>query len=394
MDEDSSFSWKKILIPAYGPSVLFGISNGAILPIVAITAMELGASSALSGLIVALIGLGSLLSNLPAAMVISRIGERLALVGASLSSILAMLLCIFATNHWVLAAGVLIFGISTSVFYLARQTYLIEMVPFALRARALASLGGAQRLGAFVGPFLSAAAMHAFGLDGAYMVAICTLLVAGVICYFMPDLPVTTRAAPAGTAKPRLTRLAVEHRKVFLTLGIGALCIAAMRAARQIAIPLWAVHIGLSPSVTAMVFGAVSSLDMLVFYPAGKVMDHYGRLWVALPCALLLGLSFFLIPLTGQMWSFVFACLLMGLGNGIGSGLVMTLGADASPKIGRTEFIGLWRLIADVGNSAGPFVLSGITAWISLAAGITLTGVFGVVAAAVFWWFLPHQQRK
>lgn len=394
MDEDSSFSWKKILIPAYGPSVLFGISNGAILPIVAITAMELGASSALSGLIVALIGLGSLLSNLPAAMVISRIGERLALVGASISSILAMLLCIFATNHWVLALGVLIFGISTSVFYLARQTYLIEMVPFALRARALASLGGAQRLGAFVGPFLSAAAMQALGLSGAYMVAICTLLVAGVICYFMPDLPVTARSAPAGTAKPKLTKLAVEHRKVFLTLGIGALCIAAMRAARQIAIPLWAVHIGLSPSVTAMVFGAVSSLDMLVFYPAGKVMDHYGRLWVALPCALLLGLSFFLIPLTGHMWTFVFACLLMGLGNGIGSGLVMTLGADASPKIGRTEFIGLWRLIADVGNSAGPFVLSGITAWISLAAGITLTGVFGVVAAAIFWWFLPHQSRK
>ncbi|NLY27211.1 MAG: MFS transporter [Alcaligenaceae bacterium] len=395
MNQETPFSWKKIAVPAYGPSVLFGIGNGAILPIVALTAIDLGASSALSGLIVALIGLGSLLSNLPGALVISRFGERRSLLGASLMSVLAMVLCILATDPWVLAVGVSMFGVSTSVFYLARQTYLIEMVPFELRARALATLGGAQRIGSFAGPFISAAAMHAFGLDGAYAVAICVLFLGGIICYYMPELPVPARPAGHGPmAKPRLTRLAVEHRKVFLTLGLGAACVAAMRAARQIAIPLWAVNIGLSPSVTAVVFGCVSAVDMLVFYPAGKIMDTYGRVWVALPCALLLGLSFIFIPSTSQLWSFVIVCLLMGFGNGIGSGLVMTLGADAAPRNGRTEFIGLWRLIADIGNSAGPFVVSGITAWVSLAAGITLTGVFGVLAAGIFWWCLPHGKRQ
>jgi MFS family permease len=130
---------------------------------------------------------------------------------------------------------------------------------------------------------------------------------------------------------------------------------------------------------------------MLVFYPAGKIMDHYGRLWVALPCALILGTALLVMPLTVTTGAFVVACLWMGFGNGIGSGIVMTLGADASPAHGRTEFLGIWRLISDIGTSAGPFLLSGLTALISLGAGIAVTGGFGFVAAAIFWRWLPHR---
>jgi len=184
--------------------------------------------------------------------------------------------------------------------------------------------------------------------------------------------------------------VARRHYRVLLSLGSGVLLIGAMRASRQIAIPLWAQHIGLSPTAIAMVFGLVSALDALVFYPAGKIMDDYGRVWVALPCALMLGVSFAAIPFTHSVVPFVLACTWMGLGNGIGSGIVMTLGADASPPIGRTQFLGLWRLIGDVGTSAGPFFLSGMTALISLGAGILSVGVFGLAAGIIFWRGLPH----
>src|SRR5690606_28172133 len=83
-----------------------------------------------------------------------------------------------------------------------------------------------------------------------------------------------------------------------------------------------------------------------------------------------------------------------GLGNGFGSGINMTLGADASPNHGRTEFLGIWRLISDVGTSAGPFILSGMTALVSLGSGIALTGMFGFASAAIFWKWLPHARPK
>jgi MFS family permease len=75
------------------------------------------------------------------------------------------------------------------------------------------------------------------------------------------------------------------------------------------------------------------------------------------------------------------ASLVIGFGNGIGSGMVMTLGADYSPSPGRAHFLGVWRLLSDVGASSGPALLSALTATLSLAAGIVSTGLLGLTAA-------------
>lgn len=395
----SRFRWREILIPAFGPSVLFGLGKGAVLPVIALTALELNASHAVAGAIVSLIGLGSLINNIPAALITNRFGERRSLVGAALFSILALILCVFAGHPAVLALGVLMLGMATSVFYLARQTYLMEAVPASMRARAFSTLGGTQRIGMFTGPFIAAGVMHFFGLPGAYWTAILALAGTGILCFSVPDLqpampPASRRDADLPIANPRMWDVAKQYGHVLLTLGMGVALIGALRASRQIAIPLWAESIGLSATATAVVFGVSSAVDVLLFYPAGKVMDLYGRLWVALPCALVLGLSFVTIPLTASFIPLILVAILMGVGNGIGSGIVMTLGADASPVDGRTQFLGLWRLISDVGTSAGPFFLSAMTALISLGAGIVSVGMLGFAAAVIFWRKLPHRRGQ
>ena len=80
-----------------------------------------------------------------------------------------------------------------------------------------------------------------------------------------------------------------EHRHTLLTLGVGVLFIAAARACRIALIPLFAESIGLSAAQTSLVFGIAGAVDMLLFYPAGGVMDRFGRMWVALPSMVILG---------------------------------------------------------------------------------------------------------
>ena len=63
--------------------------------------------------------------------------------------------------------------------------------------------------------------------------------------------------------------------------------------------------------------------------------------------------------------------MLMGFGNGIGSGILMTLGADVAPPETRSQFLGVWRLCADSGSAGGPLVVSAAAALGSLAAGIS-----------------------
>jgi MFS family permease len=138
--------------------------------------------------------------------------------------------------------------------------------------------------------------------------------------------------------------------------------LSAIRQTRQVVIPLWAAHIGLPPTTSSIIYGVAGGIDALTFYPAGRVMDQYGRRWVAVPCVIILGLSFVLMPLTHGAVTLGCAAMIMGFGNGIGSGIVMTLGADLSPSIGRPTFLGIWRELADAGQGIGPVVLSAVTA--------------------------------
>lgn len=390
MSHPESFNLKQIAVPAFGPSLLYGISNGAILPVIALTAREQGASFAAAGLIAALIGVGSLLSNIPSALITERFGEKRAMAGAALLSVAGLLLVIGVPHLWVLALAMLMQGCAQSVFQLARQSYMIEVVPLAYRARALSTLGGTTRIGTFIGPFAGAALIHFLGLDGAYWIAVCAMLGAGFIAIKAPDIePVHVKAA--GKPRARIGEVARDHRGVYATLGVGVMLISALRASRQVVIPLWADHLGLDATTTSLVYGLVAAVDMSVFYPAGKVMDQRGRLWVALPCTLLMGLSLMAIPLTSGVTSFILVSLLLGFGNGIGSGIVMTLGADAAPPGARTQFLGIWRFMADLGASGGPVALSALTALLSLGGASFGVGTLGLVAAGVFWRWLPRR---
>ena len=186
----------------------------------------------------------------------------------------------------------------------------------------------------------------------------------------------------------------MSHAGVFLTVGMGVLLLSALRASRQVVIPLWAEHLGMDATQASLIYGLSGAIDMLVFYPAGKLMDRKGRQWVAIPSTLIMGTAMLLIPLSTGFAGLLLAALLIGFGNGISSGLNMTLGADFSPDNGRGQFLGIWRFMADAGATGGPVLLSGVTAVASLGAGVAATGVLGFAAAAVFAVTIPRLKHR
>lgn len=384
--------------------MLYGTAIGAILPVIALTARDLGATVALAAAIVTLTGIGSLLTNVPATLVTTRFGEKWALVGASAWCALAMVLAASVPVLGVFALAVFMVGMAGAVFGLARQSYVTEAVPLHFRARALSTLGGSNRIGVFIGPFAAAGVMSFAGTPGAYWVGAAAAFAAGLLSLTVPDLSVRTPRAGkrngdleddtvAAVAAPSIGSILRSHSRVFGTVGIGVLLIAAVRATRQAVIPLWAQHLGIDPAQTALIYGISAGIDMLIFYPAGRVMDLRGRRAVAVPCMLFMAAGLGLLPLTSTPLQLLLAALLIGFGNGIGSGIVMTLGADFSPQPGRPQFLGLWRLLSDIGILSGPGLLSAVTAAVSLSAGILATALMGLAGAAVLWKFVPKVRR-
>src|SRR5689334_8564174 len=83
-------NWRRIAPGVLLPSALQAISYGAILPIIAVYAHDLGASLALAGLVSALILVGQLLGNLPGGWAVDRFGERNAMLAASALNVAAL----------------------------------------------------------------------------------------------------------------------------------------------------------------------------------------------------------------------------------------------------------------------------------------------------------------
>ena len=176
---------------------------------------------------------------------------------------------------------------------------------------------------------------------------------------------------------------------MFLTLGIGVVLVSAVRASRQVVIPLWADHLALAPAAASLIYGLAGGIDMLLFYPAGKVMDQKGTRWVAVPSMVIMGAALLAMPFTTGFTTLLLASLAIGFGNGIGSGMIMTLGANHSPRHGRAHFLGVWRLMSDVGSSCGPVLLSFLAGSLSLASGIAAIGLMAWAAAGALGRWVP-----
>lgn len=420
-----AFDFRAVLLSGFLPAALFAIGEGAIIPIIPIAASSLGASLAFAGFVAALILVGELIGDVPSGVVVARIGERNAMIGAAAVSVVGLLVCTVAPNAWVLALGVFLVGVSTAVFALARHAYMTTAIPLRIRARALSSLGGVFRFGYFVGPFIAAGVVHLTGTtQSAFWIHIVCCLAAAMVLLVLRD-PAT--GARGFRKPPRASRPAADHstgtsaaseppadtgaqfvqqeahglfrtiranRAVLLRLGSGAGLIGALRAGRQVILPLWAVSVGLDDATAALIIGIAGAVDFALFYTSGQIMDRWGRLASALPCMLGLSVSYFLLAWSGHLdarvgW-FVAIAIGMSLANGVGSGILMTLGADLAPRGNPAPFLGAWRFTGDFGQAAAPLVISGVTAVASIAVASGVMGVLGLVGAGILLRYVPR----
>lgn len=404
------FHWRSIALPALAPTLLFSIGEGAIIPIIPIAANNLGATLAIAGLVAGILTIGELFGNIPSGWLIARVGERPAMIGASVLSVVGLVICVIAPNPVALGFGVLLIGLATAVFALARHAFMTSFVPIAYRARALSTLGGIFRLGYFIGPFLTAALIQVTGAaSSAFWIHIVFCLATAIILITLPDPTATfgsVRTVRLAGRTMREGEALVEressglfstiyrNRDVLTRLGVGAALIGALRASRQVVLPLWAVSIGISEPNTALIIGIAGAVDFALFYASGQIMDRFGRLWSALPSMIGLGVGHIVLSFTHDVaanvsW-FIAVAMFLSLANGIGSGILMTLGADLADANNPAPFLGAWRFTSNLGGAGSPLLIAGITAAASLSLAVATLGVLGVFGAAVIARYLPR----
>ena len=387
---EQEFRFRDIWLVAYGPSIVSAIGHGAIMPVLALRARDLGADVSTAAFIVALTGVGMLLASLPAGALVARIGERRALVAAGFVDAGAMAFAALTDSVLGLAIGVLLSGVCWTLFLIARQGFMIDVVPVTHRARAMSLLGGSYRIGVLIGPLIGAGLIRLTDLTSVFWLGAVMSVLASLLAATMPDLGEEKRAHARSAGHLGVWTVIAAHRRVLATLGSAVVILGMSRSLRLSLLPLWADHIGLSASTTSLIFAGAAALDVAFMWPGGWLMDTRGRMVVAVPVVLSMAVACLLLPLATSAVGVALVMALIAAGNGLGSGIVMTLGADASPDEGRSQFLGAWRLCGDIGNTGGPLLVGAVAAVAPLATACLVVGALGV--AGTGW--VGHWTRR
>ena len=406
----------------YGPTLLFGLGEGALLPLLPVIAASLGADVAQAALIASVLVVARLIGNLPAGWAVTRIGERYTMAIAGCLALAGGIGVLLAPNIGVLAVSVFGIGLCASAFGLARHAFMTTRVPLHYRARALSVLGGSFRLGMFAGPFIAAALLAVFDSANAAVWFFIATLAALILLVLVGRDPEEELRAE-GLMRERDYRIRVEddladdtgesttgsipvaeRRGVFRTmwifrgvlarLGLPAASLSGLRQARVYLLPLWGLSLGLDAGAIALIVGITGALEFALFYSSGQVMDRWGRLWAALPSMVLMGGAFIGLAFTHDLsnataW-FIAGAVVVGVGNGLSSGILMTLGADVAPPEDPAPFLGSWRTLTDAGGAASPLIIAGVTAIASLPVATALVGVLGLAGAVGFAVYVPR----
>ena len=351
-------------------------------------------SAALAALIVGARGIGLLLFDVPAGILASRYGDRavlfigLALVVVGTATVAA------SASAWLLATGAFLNGAGFSAWMLGRQSYIADTCTSGETGRAIAALGGLQRVGMAIGPALGGWLAAATSYSTSF-VAGALLAVAATGFVFGFCRPVGRgRPAERMSLMPTFV-LARRHRRIFATAGAAALALQLMRATRSVLIPLFGIELGLDPASIGLIYSISAVIDMSLFYPVGLVVDRHGRKWSAVPSLVLFAIGLVLLPLASGFVSLAALACVLGLANGWGTGIVMIIGADLSRRSeDRSQFLGVWRLVGDLGMSGAPLLSAAMLGIAGLGAASIAAGLLGMVGAIVMLRYVPETLER
>src|SRR5579884_4179821 len=239
---------RELVVPVYVPTAMLAFGQGVMVPVIPLYAKQFGGSYGLAGLIVSAAWIGTMLTDLPAGMLLQRLGFRRSMVlGSLLFSLATIALGLSSVTPELIGFRFLV-GIGTAFWGLSRHTYIAKAFPTRNRGRAISIFGGINRLGNFVGPFVGGVVAQRYSLATALIIA--GVIAAGAVVValvFVHDPEPEAARAPAPGQRHRIEfgamREVLSHNpRDVVAAGSANILGQMIRAGRQLVIPLFAAY--------------------------------------------------------------------------------------------------------------------------------------------------------
>jgi len=385
-----------LVLPVYVPTALLSAGAGMLIPTVPLYALTLQEAFVLVSFAVAAEKIGTMLGDVPSGMMLDRIGRKRSMLVGTVAIAIGTIGVALIPSYWALLVLRFVAGVGSSMWNISRMAHLVSATTPRDRGKVLASYGGISRIGTFAGPGVGGLIALAYGLTAPFIAAGLLALAAALVAVrFIPSD--TPRAAAKGhrAAWRALGTLARAQWRDLATAGSAQFCSSVMRQGRHVVVPLYgATVLGLDVAQVGGLVTLSAAIDMCLFLPAGIISDRLGRKFASVPCFTIMGLGMALIPFAADYTGLMIAVSVIGLGNGLGSGAMLTLGADLAPDEGTGEFLGVWRMIGDTGQTSGPVIVGALGDVVGLAGAAFALALVGWACAGTLAAFVRETKEN
>ncbi len=373
----------RLVGPVYLPVIAGTLAIAILVPVLPLYLKDSGLSLGTMSVVLAAVGLGAALGSFPAGSLISRFGERRVLFGslaalAGSTGVLGVTTAVVALVALRMAAGA-----SNAALRLSRQTYIARRVGDDRRGRSMSMIGGSFRFSLLVGPLLGGWLADTFGFATTFAVAGALTAVGLVPALLTPHDHLPPRPHAESVRQFGVVEAMRTHWRLLLLAGVVPLLVMTVREGRFVVLPLISDDLGLSPTAVGAVITVGTAADLLLFPAAGFVMDRFGRLFAMVPAFATIAVGLVMLGVADSTTAVVVAGAVIGIGNGLSSGTMLTFGSDLAPADATGPFLAGLAAMQDAGRVVGPLLVGAIGAGAGLGAASIALAV--VLVAAVAW---------
>ena len=160
---------KRLILPLYLPCWFDSVSMGIIGPVLPLFVLSLGATEALTGIVVSTVAAGRLAFSVPGGQLVGRIGEKRTIQFGLMVYTCSSILLALAPNVASIILARLLAGAGQQACGVGRQAFCAGAVATHHRGRVVGLLGGVSRIGGIAGPLIGGFVAQTWGFRAAFL---------------------------------------------------------------------------------------------------------------------------------------------------------------------------------------------------------------------------------
>lgn len=317
---------------------------------------ELKLSLPQAATVVSLYGVGGMLAGPVGGLLADKLGRKVTLVGALVSSAACMVGLGFAKDPYTIGALALSIGFTTDTYRPAIFAIVADLLPPEDRLRAYAHLYWASNLGFSIAPVVAGLLANR-GYFALFMGDAATTFAFAVLAMF--KIPETLGMGQGNEPAPRrgwkdLARAFTDP--VFMSLLVVTFPLAVIFFQFQVTLPAEMMEHGATPAQFGMTM-AINGLLIVILQPfALGRLKRYRRSRTLATASILVGAGFGLNAFFQLPWQYAFGVAIWTLGEIAHAPVTSSLVADLAPADARGRYQGAYFMVWALASSAAPLL--------------------------------------